>query len=320
MSRAERQQAVRRAVQENIASDVRKAEEIISYSTLGGKGLRGLIAHLSLELCGAKKSTCALIAAAIEMIHAASLLHDDVIDGAGLRRHQPSANRVYGNQPAVLGGDFLYSRASQMLCRAQSLVLLTELAEATNRLAEGELLQFARTGKMIDMNCYQDVIGSKTAALFASAASTGPLLADSPTWAAPLRSYGWHLGLAFQMADDCLDYLGSPETTGKKPGVDFAEGKATLPLLCTFDQADQGERQKIAAAFAQRADEASFVWVRETVLAGRGMVRALAIVRETAGQATTALRALPAGQLRQELQDLAVKATSPCGEATTFKT
>ena len=263
LSPAQRRLRARRAVEDSVGTDVGHAERVLGYSLAGGKGLRAQVAHTCADYCGLSLDLCDKIAAAIEMIHVACLVHDDVVDDADTRRHRPSANARYGSPSAVLIGDFLYSRASQLLCEANSMQLMTSLADATNLLAEGELIQLANAGSLQSRDVYMDMIWRKTAALFAVAAAAGPLAVGNQALAARLHEFGKQLGLAFQICDDCIDYEGCEDEIGKKPGGDFAEGKVTMPFLCGLELADDRQRRQLQQLLAQRSRPGAFVQVQD---------------------------------------------------------
>ena len=242
---AELQEAMAR----HLSSDVELIRSVGAHVLGGGKRLRAVIALLAAKMCGVKKETRLQVAAAIEFIHTATLLHDDVVDEAPLRRRQPTANLVFGNAAAVLSGDFLYSRASQMLAATGSVKMLARVADATNRLAEGEVLQLvARNSQSPDEAAYFEIIERKTANLFEVAAAAGAILGNHEEWESSFAEFGRRLGLGFQLIDDCLDYGGNGGRIGKAPGRDFSEGKMTLPLIVALSRGDESQRQKLSAA------------------------------------------------------------------------
>jgi octaprenyl-diphosphate synthase len=226
--------AVDRVLRDALGSDVVLIRQIGDYIVgSGGKRLRPALLLLAAGATGYRGSDHHVLAAAIEMIHTATLLHDDVVDESDLRRGHATANAEFGNAASVLVGDFLYSRSFQMMVRVSRLRVLEILADATNAIAEGEVLQLMNTGDAdLDERAYLDVIQRKTAKLFEAAARMGAVLggADEATEDA-LARYGTHLGTAFQLVDDVLDYSGSTDTIGKSLGDDLAEGKMTLPLI-----------------------------------------------------------------------------------------
>lgn len=244
---------------EQLHSNVPLVENIGHYIVdAGGKRLRPLLVLLAAGSLGEIKREHVALAAIIEFIHTATLLHDDVVDISSLRRGRPTANAKWGNAPSVLVGDFLYSRAFQLLVGLGNLPLMQLLANTTNTIAEGEVLQLTKVGDAdTDEAAYFNVIENKTAVLFAAASQGAALLNDTE---APISSklyrYGLHLGIAFQLADDVLDYLGDPQKMGKNIGDDLGEGKPTLPLIATLKLGTQSEKTLITAAITQRDSSA----------------------------------------------------------------
>lgn len=240
---------------EQLSSDVPLVEKIAHYIVeSGGKRMRPLLVLLisnALGLKGEPKGKNKIkLASIIEFLHTATLLHDDVVDTSDLRRGKATANAKWGNAPSVLVGDFLYSRAFQMMVQINNMSIMNILSDATNVIAEGEVFQL--------MNCknpdvteenYMAVIKSKTAMLFQAASHSGAVLASaSAEQEAALRDYGLHLGLAFQLIDDVLDYTGSAEDMGKNVGDDLAEGKPTLPLIYAMKHGSEEQAQLIRNA------------------------------------------------------------------------
>ena len=226
--------AVNREIMANLSSDVALVNSVAHYIiNSGGKRLRPLLVLLTARACGYTGDKHVLAAVIVEFIHTATLLHDDVVDASELRRGQDTANTVFGNQASVLVGDFLYSRSFQLMVRVGQMRIMDVLADATNTIAEGEVLQL--------MNCndpdtteqqYMDVIYRKTARLFEAGTVIGAILAgQTNTVEEALGEYGRKLGAAFQLVDDALDYDSTAEALGKNIGDDLAEGKPTLPLI-----------------------------------------------------------------------------------------
>ncbi len=227
-------QAVNTLIQEQVDSDVALINQLGFYIVnSGGKRLRPLLTVLSARAMGIENNEHHTLAAIVEFIHTATLLHDDVVDESTMRRGRETANAVFGNQASVLVGDFLYTRSFQMMVSLKRMRVMQILSEATNQIAEGEVLQL--------MNCndanttearYFDVIYGKTARLFEAATQLAAVLTDqSEAIEHAMQEYGKHLGTAFQLADDLLDYMADSEEMGKNAGDDLAEGKPTLPLL-----------------------------------------------------------------------------------------
>ncbi|MBZ2170119.1 polyprenyl synthetase family protein [Marinobacter sp. F4216] len=219
---------------ERLGSEVPLVEKIAQYLVeSGGKRLRPLLVLLSSQAAGYKKDDHLKLAAVIEFLHTATLLHDDVVDTSDMRRGRSTANARWGNAPSVLVGDFLYARAFEMMVELKNLAIMEVLSHATAVIAEGEVMQLMNVkNPKLTEDQYMKVIHDKTAKLFEAASHTGALLAGADeTQEKALRDYGKHLGLAFQLVDDVLDYRGDAETMGKNVGDDLAEGKVTLPLI-----------------------------------------------------------------------------------------
>jgi len=243
--------AVNRLIVKRLGSDVALVNQVAHHIVHGGgKRLRPLTVLLASKAAGYTGSDHVPAAAIVEFIHTATLLHDDVVDASGLRRGQETANALFGNQASVLVGDFLYSRSFQIMVEIGEMRILDVLAEATNTIAEGEVLQL--------MNCnnpdvteadYLEVIYRKTAKLFEAGTRIGAILAGSDeTQEQALIAYGRHLGQAFQLVDDALDYDATTEELGKNIGDDLAEGKPTLPLIYAMKHGSAAERHMIREA------------------------------------------------------------------------
>ena len=226
--------AVDDLIRANLNSEVPMVEEIAAYLIeAGGKRLRPLLVLLCAKACGYQGHHHVKLAAVIEFLHTAMLLHDDVVDESNLRRGRETVNAAWGNAPSVLVGDFLHSRAFEMMVDIGNIRVMQILSKATNVIAEGEVqqLSFLRNPATTEIE-YMEIISRKTAMLFQAAAHAGAVLAGANEKTEhALRDYGLHLGIAFQMVDDQLDYLGTPEELGKNIGDDLAEGKVTLPLI-----------------------------------------------------------------------------------------
>lgn len=239
---------------QRLSSQVPLVEKIAQYIVeSGGKRLRPLLVLLSARALGYQADDHLKLAAVIEFLHTATLLHDDVVDTSDMRRGRTTANARWGNAPSVLVGDFLYSRAFQMMVELESLSIMEVLSNATAVIAEGEVLQLMNTRNPdVSEAHYMTVIHNKTAMLFEAASHSGALLAGATAeQAVALRDYGKHLGLAFQLVDDVLDYRGNADTMGKNVGDDLAEGKPTLPLIHAMTHADKDAREMIRRAIRQ---------------------------------------------------------------------
>jgi octaprenyl-diphosphate synthase len=242
---------VNRLIFKRLGSDVALVNQVAHHIIHhGGKRLRPLTVLLAARACRCETTAPIPAAAIIEFIHTATLLHDDVVDNSGLRRGQETANSLFGNQASVLVGDFLYSRSFQMMVELQDLKVLAVLADATNTIAEGEVLQLMNCNNPdITERDYMEVIYRKTAKLFEAGAQLGAILAgqEEPIEQA-LADYGRHLGRAFQLVDDALDYDAEPEELGKNIGDDLAEGKPTLPLIYAMNHGTAAEKHMIREA------------------------------------------------------------------------
>src|SRR5687767_6541983 len=220
-------------IRRRLESDVALVRQVAEYLVgSGGKRLRPAILLLSCGALGHRSEARLPLAAVVEFIHTATLLHDDVVDASDLRRGRHTANAAFGNAAAVLVGDFLYSRAFQMMVEADDMRVMQVLAEATNTIAAGEVMQLMGShDPEVDEEHYLEVIRRKTAKLFEAAARLGGVLAGAPAFEESLAAYGRHVGTAFQLIDDVLDYSGDAGEIGKSLGDDLAEGKPTLPLI-----------------------------------------------------------------------------------------
>ncbi len=239
-------EACNRLIVERMQSPVALIPQLAAHIVAaGGKRLRPLLTLAAARLAGYRDGQRHVaLAACVEFIHTATLLHDDVVDESALRRGQASANALFGNKPSVLVGDFLFARAFQVMVEDGSLEVLRILAEASATIAEGEVLQLiTQNDTATTEEQYLAVIEGKTAALFAAATEVGAIVAEcSPARQQGLRAYGHNLGVAFQLIDDALDYSAQQEALGKTVGDDFREGKITLPVLLAFQRGDDAER------------------------------------------------------------------------------
>jgi octaprenyl-diphosphate synthase len=238
-------EACNRLIVERMQSPVALIPQLAAHIVAaGGKRLRPLLTLAAARMAGYRGDRHVALAACVEFIHTATLLHDDVVDESALRRGQASANALFGNKASVLVGDFLFARAFQLMVTDGSLEVLRILSAAAATIAEGEVLQLiTQNDTATTEDQYLAVIEGKTAALFAAATEVGAVVADRPSAEqAALRAYGHNLGIAFQLVDDALDYSAEQERLGKTVGDDFREGKITLPVLLAFARGDEGER------------------------------------------------------------------------------
>ena len=242
---------VNQVISDNLASEVALINQLSRHIILsGGKRLRPMLVILSARACGYQGENDALLAAVVEFIHTATLLHDDVVDDSDMRRGKETASTIWGNEAAVLVGDYLYSRAFQMMVRAQSMTIMDLLANTTNTIAQGEVLQLLNIRDAdTDEAQYHEVIYAKTACLFEAAACIGALLGGvEAEQKLALKAYGKHLGVAFQLIDDALDYSANSEELGKNVGDDLAEGKPTLPLIRALEVGNTEQKTLIREA------------------------------------------------------------------------
>ncbi|GAA0597348.1 polyprenyl synthetase family protein [Craurococcus roseus] len=238
-------QACNRLIVERMQSPVALIPQLAAHIVAaGGKRLRPLLTLAAAKLCGHRGKRHVALAACVEFIHTATLLHDDVVDESALRRGQASANALFGNKPSVLVGDFLFARAFQLMVEDGSLPVLAILSQAAATIAEGEVLQLAtQNDTATTEEQYLQVVEGKTAALFAAAARVGAVVADRPdAEERALDAYGRNLGIAFQLVDDALDYSAEQERLGKTVGDDFREGKITLPVLLALSRGTEIEQ------------------------------------------------------------------------------
>ena len=238
-------------IHDSLKSDVVLINQISNYIvSSGGKRLRPMLLTLCAHACGYQGQDHIPLAAIIEFIHTATLLHDDVVDESDLRRGQQSAHAVWGNAASVLVGDFLYSRSFQMMVGLDSMRIMEVLADTTNTIAEGEVQQLLNMGDPdVDQHRYMQVIENKTAKLFEAACKLAAIIGgQSQEVEQALAMYGKRLGSAFQIADDVLDYNGDADTMGKNAGEDIAEGKPTLPLIIARERCDEKERELLDSA------------------------------------------------------------------------
>jgi octaprenyl-diphosphate synthase len=247
-------QAVDDLIRANLSSDVPLVEEIAAYLIeAGGKRLRPLLVLLCAKACGYNGSDHIKLAAVIEFLHTAMLLHDDVVDESNLRRGRKTVNAAWGNPPSVLVGDFLHSRAFEMMVEIGDIRVMQILSRATNVIAEGEVQQLCsvRNPKTSESE-YLQIISRKTAMLFQAASHAGAVLAGAdPETENALKNYGLHLGVAFQLIDDQLDYQGTTEELGKNVGDDLAEGKVTLPLITAMRQGNESQKAFVEQAIIE---------------------------------------------------------------------
>ncbi|MAG66251.1 MULTISPECIES: octaprenyl diphosphate synthase [Pseudomonas] len=299
--------AVNQLILDQLHSRVPLVEKIGHYIiSAGGKRLRPLVVLLSARACGADSSEQHTLAAIIEFLHTATLLHDDVVDTSDLRRGRSTANALWGNAPSVLVGDFLYSRAFEMMVALGNMEVMQILANATNVIAEGEVLQLSKVRDAnTDEATYMEVIRSKTAMLFEAASHSAAVLAGAKAdQIEALREFGDALGIAFQLMDDLLDYSGDAAEMGKNVGDDLAEGKPTLPLIYTMRHGTEAQAALVRQAI-QKGGTDDMTPIREAVTASGALDYTARLAQQHADRAIALLGTLPASEYRDALEQLA---------------
>jgi len=307
--------AVDQQIEHRLQSDVALIRTLGEYIIKsGGKRLRPLTLLLGARACGYHDlNKPALLGAVIEFIHTATLLHDDVVDESALRRGKETANEVWGNASSVLVGDFLYSRSFQMMVEADNLRVMDVMAETTNAIAEGEVMQLLNAhSPEITETDYMETIKRKTARLFESAARLGAIVAEAnPVEEEALAKYGLHLGNAFQLVDDALDYQADVEETGKNLGDDLAEGKTTLPIIETIRRGSKTQAALVSNAI-RNGDRGAIADVFAAIESTGALVYTLDRAREESQAARQALTPVGSSRYRDgmaELADFAVERT-----------
>ena len=300
-------------IRERLDSDVPLVSQVAQYIVAGGgKRLRPALVLLACGAAGYREATPrrpagpVLLAAVVEFIHTATRLHDDVVDESALRRGKATANAAFGNAASVLVGDFLYSRAFQMMVEAGDMRVMQVLAEATNTIAGGEVLQLMGSHDPdVQEERYLEVIRRKTAKLFEASARLGGVLARSPAEVEEgLAHYGMHVGTAFQLVDDVLDYSGDENAIGKSLGDDLAEGKPTLPLIYAMQRGSPAQAALVRNAIVE-GGRGDFGGVLRAIRECGALEYARAAAEREAALAQRALEPVPASEFRQSLLELA---------------
>ncbi|PKM30514.1 MAG: octaprenyl-diphosphate synthase [Gammaproteobacteria bacterium HGW-Gammaproteobacteria-11] len=299
--------AVNQLIMRQLHSRVPLVEKIGSYIiSAGGKRLRPLVVLLAARACGLNDPRQHSLAAIIEFLHTATLLHDDVVDTSDQRRGRSTANALWGNAPSVLVGDFLYSRAFEMMVELGDMPIMRILANATNVIAEGEVLQLSKVrDASTDEATYMEVIRSKTAMLFEASTHCAALLANaSAEQTESLRQYGNALGVAFQLVDDVLDYSGDAVAMGKNVGDDLAEGKPTLPLIYTMREGT-AEQAALVRKAIQSGGTDQIEPIQAAVRDCGALEYTAKLARDQADEAVRLLQSLPPSRYRDSLEQLA---------------
>lgn len=300
-------QRVDALIRERLESDVVLIRQVAEYIVAGGgKRLRPALHLMASAAAGVKDDTRLELAAVIEFIHTATLLHDDVVDESELRRGRKTANAIFGNSASVLVGDFLYSRAFQMMVGIDNMRVMEVMAEATNRIAEGEVLQLLSIhNPEVDESRYLEVIHRKTAKLFQAATRLAGVMAGVPAALEQgLADFGTHVGTAFQLIDDVLDYSGDTGTIGKNVGDDLAEGKPTLPLIYAMRTGTPAQTALIRNAI-EHGGRGDFGAVAAAIRETGALDYARAAARREVDAACAAIQDLPQSPAKAALAGLA---------------
>jgi octaprenyl-diphosphate synthase len=293
---------IRTSLDSNVVLIRQIAEYIIGS---GGKRLRPMLAVLAARACGYKGDHHIILAAVIEFIHTATLLHDDVVDESELRRGKESAHAVWGNAASVLVGDFLYSRAFQMMVDIDSMQVMDVLSDATNQIAEGEVEQLLNMhDPEVSQDRYFNVIEKKTAQLFEAACQLGAVIAGRADLEQDLAHYGRELGAAFQVMDDVLDYTSDAATMGKNSGDDLAEGKPTLPLIICRERLDAEQREALDESI-RAGDISKLQWIQQAINDTGALQSALDMAKGRSSAALAALENIEPSDWKNALQSLA---------------
>ena len=294
---------------ERMRSDVPLIPELAGHLiNSGGKRLRPMLTLAAAQLCGYQGLAHIRLATAVEFIHTATLLHDDVVDESELRRGKAAAHVIWGNSPSVLVGDFLFSRSFQLMVETGSLRVLSILSNASAVIAEGEVMQLSTQGNIgVSEDTYLKIIAAKTAALFAAAAESGAVIAQTDSLReAALKLYGHNLGIAFQLVDDALDYSGREAMMGKAVGDDFREGKLTLPVIMALAHANTDEAEFWRRTMGQRQQtDADLTHAIHLIEKHHAIAATLTKARTYTDEACRALNVFPDSPMRRALVDLA---------------
>ena len=300
-------QAVDRVIRNRLASDVVLVNQVAEYIVgSGGKRLRPLVVVVAARACGSKDQRHTEAAAIVEFIHTATLLHDDVVDNSSLRRGHDTANAVWGNEASVLVGDYVYSRSFEMMVGLGSMRIMDVMARATNRIAEGEVLQLMNAHDPdTTEERYFEVIYRKTAQLFEAGTQIAAILTNSSAAVEDaMTRYGRHLGTAFQLVDDALDYRADRDALGKNLGDDLAEGKPTLPLIYALKNGSDEQRTMIRNSIENGLVE-NLPLITAAIESTGGLAYTARLARQEASLAIEALAVLPDSQYKQALRELA---------------
>lgn len=300
-------EAVNAYIRRHLSSPVVLIESMAEYIIAsGGKRLRPMLAVLAARACGYQGEKHAHVAAVVEFIHTATLLHDDVVDASELRRGRDTANTIWGNEATVLVGDFIFSRAFEMMVEVGQMRVMEILSTTSNRIAEGEVMQLLNCNDPdTDEQRYMQVIQCKTAKLFEGAAQLGAILAGQPdTVEKACAAYGMHLGIAFQLVDDVLDYRATSDEMGKNLGDDLAEGKPTLPIIHAMQKGSE-EQVKLLRGVIEHGGRDQLEQVLEIIKQTNALEYTEQLARKEAEAAIAQLTHLPQNEYTKALAALA---------------
>ncbi len=304
---ADDMRAVDRLITDRLRSDVALINQLGAYIVGGGgKRLRPLQVLLAARACGYQGQAHIQLAAVVEFIHTATLLHDDVVDGSELRRGRETANRLWGNEASVLVGDFLYSRAFEMMVEVGSMDVMAVMARTTNTIAEGEVMQLLNVNDPdTTEERYMHVIYCKTATLFEAASRLGAILSGlEPEPQERIATYGRQLGTAFQLVDDALDYAGDTGATGKNVGDDLAEGKPTMPLIHAMRNGTPEQAALIRKAI-EHGGRGQIEGIMDAIENTGAITYTRALAQQAASEAVASLQSLPDTPYRRAMERLA---------------
>jgi octaprenyl-diphosphate synthase len=292
-----------------ISTKIGFIKEIVNYIIKsGGKRVRPVLVILSAKLCGYRGNRHIPFAAIIEFIHTATLLHDDVVDNARTRRGASTVNTVWGNEPSVLVGDFLYSKSFELMSGEGNHEILKTISRATTALSEGEILEVIKTADVgTTEKDYFEIIGNKTAVLFSAACEIGAILGKVTNREKnALKHFGYKLGIAFQLRDDILDYTSYDNVLGKHVGTDLKEGKMTLPFIHALKSASEAEKLSVAKLLKKRTiSQKDFEWARKLMVSYNGMDYAAKATEKYLREAKRHLDQFPASRYKDALLSLA---------------
>jgi len=292
---------VEQVLRNGLSSEVSLIPQVGRYVfESGGKRMRPLLTILSSRLCGYQGNAHVIMAAVTELIHTATLLHDDVVDHADLRRGSRSVNSLWSSETSILIGDFLFTRSFCMMVEHGDMRILELMSKACNQLAEGEILELAKSGDPgIGENEYLAIVRDKTAVLISAACRLGPILGEKPEWEEDLSLFGMNLGVAFQLVDDVLDYAAEEEELGKTIGKDIQEGKVTLPIIRTLGRCTTLERKRLMEVIRSRsATQKEVHEILETVQNYDGLQYTQQMACQFVEEAKARLMGLPASKAR----------------------